>query len=379
MSPTNTDGDDKEMTAEQCRKEIAQLQDSIDELRDANEGVNHFTAANEWQITDCNLRTVRELVGHFGKIYACRWSSDSKHLVSASQDGTLLVWNAFNRMKTQAICLRSAWVMTCAFGPSRQTIACGGLDNVCTVYRLTDAPDDGSPLKRPHVELGGHEGYLSCVRYIDDKTMITSSGDSTCILWDIETRRPKVTFSGHESDVMCVAPTSDGKMFVSGSCDTTAKVWDLRNGERPVHTFTGHESDINSVTFYPDDKAFGSGSDDSSCRLFDMRSLSQLNMYTDDSTFCGIPAVEFSKSGNYMFAAYDDAALRVWDTVGGFTHQVLRQHKSRVGSLDVSPDGQALATASWDQIIRIWSNDTHVQSSSRTVSPNDELKKRGLV
>lgn len=37
------------------------------------------------------LKQRRILKGHFGKIYALNWSSDSRHLVSASQDGKLIV------------------------------------------------------------------------------------------------------------------------------------------------------------------------------------------------------------------------------------------------------------------------------------------------
>ena len=34
--------------------------------------------------------------------------------------------------------------------------------------------------------------------------------------------------------------------FVSGACDATAKVWDVRTG-KAVQTFLGHTSDINAV------------------------------------------------------------------------------------------------------------------------------------
>ena len=35
-------------------------------------------------------------------------------------------------------------------------------------------------------------------------------------------------------------------VFVSGACDATAKLWDIRSG-KATQTFTGHESDINAV------------------------------------------------------------------------------------------------------------------------------------
>ena len=37
-------------------------------------------------------------------------------------------------------------------------------------------------------------------------------------------------------------------VFVSGACDATAKLWDIRSG-KAVQTFTGHESDINAVSY----------------------------------------------------------------------------------------------------------------------------------
>lgn len=44
---------------------------------------------------------VRRLQGHFGKIYALHWAGDSTRLVSASQDGKLLIWNAFTYVHVQ--------------------------------------------------------------------------------------------------------------------------------------------------------------------------------------------------------------------------------------------------------------------------------------
>ena len=58
---------------------------------------------------------------------------DSRNLVSASQDGKLIVWDGYTTNKVHAIPLRSSWVMTCAYAPSGNYVACGGLDNICSV------------------------------------------------------------------------------------------------------------------------------------------------------------------------------------------------------------------------------------------------------
>ena len=60
-----------------------------------------------------------------------------------------------------------------------------------------------------------------------------SGGDSTCIMWDIPTAVSLSIFPDHNGDVMSVSmnPT-DPNMFVSGSCDSTAAIWDIRNNEQ---------------------------------------------------------------------------------------------------------------------------------------------------
>jgi guanine nucleotide-binding protein G(I)/G(S)/G(T) subunit beta-1 len=76
------------------------------------------------------MKPRRNLKGHLAKIYAMHWSTDRRHLVSASQDGKLIIWDAYTTNKVHAIPLRSSWVMTCAYAPSGNFVACGGLDNV---------------------------------------------------------------------------------------------------------------------------------------------------------------------------------------------------------------------------------------------------------
>lgn len=342
---------------EKVKEECKQIRKQITDIRASDDG--KFSQLRSKKTTDLQiaLKQRRVLKGHFGKIYAMHWSADSKHLVSASQDGKLIIWNGFTTNKTHAIPLRSSWVMTCAYAPSGNYVACGGLDNLCSIYKLSPGHNSSMEQTRmAHRELAQHEGYLSCCRFMNDNEILTSSGDSTCILWDIESKTAKSTFSEHSGDVMSVSITeSNQNVFVSGSCDAQAKVWDIRSG-KCTKTFSGfHESDINSVQFFPDGQAFGTGSDDSSCRLFDMRSFRQLNNYSSDRILCGITSVAFSASGRMLFAGYDDFNCQVWDTLSGKMIQTLNPaHENRVSCLGVPVDGRALCTGSWDTTLKIW-------------------------
>ena len=291
------------------------------------------------------IKNRRVLKGHFAKIYAMHWAETEgdvgKQLVSASQDGKLIVWNAMSTNKVHAIPLRSSWVMTCAFSPTGTKVACGGLDNICSIYDLNgkeqpikvrvpeswarlsatawvnaglmrgaklgekrvvcarldeqglnEAGDLHAPNSRTACslwgnarrgrrltacacdvvwqvsrELAAHTGYLSCCRFLaNGETILTSSGDMTCMQWDVETGQEKEAFSDHNGDVMSISNSPmNARIFVSGACDATAKVWDI-NQPKLCRTFTGHESDINAVSFFGDGQAFSTGAPRSSPR-----------------------------------------------------------------------------------------------------------------
>lgn len=81
-------------------------------------------------------------------------------------------------LQVHAIPLRSSWVMTCAYAPSGSYVACGGLDNICSIYSLKTREGN----VRVSRELPGHTGYLSCCRFLDDNQIVTSSGDMSWLV-----------------------------------------------------------------------------------------------------------------------------------------------------------------------------------------------------
>jgi len=297
------------------------------------------------------LRQRKRLPGHFGKIYALHWASDSQDIVSASQDGKLLIWNALTGNKKVAIPLRSAWVMTCAYSPDGKFVASGGLDNLCSIFNIQDSI--GWEIRQPHRELQQHEGYLSECKFIDDAQIVTASGDGTIILWDIEKQTPTKHFTEHGGDVQSVSVLKERSLLLSGAIDAKAKVWDWRIGNCEK-TFGGFESDINSVRWFPDGYAFATGSDDATCRLFDLRAHRQLNTYHSDEIFSTVTKIDFSKSGSYLFAGYDEEpTCAVWDVLSAEKIMPL-QHPVRCSCVQTSPDGYCVATGCWDKTLRIW-------------------------
>lgn len=128
-------------------------------------------------------------------------------------------------------------------------------------------------------------------------------------------------------------------MFVSGSCDSTARLWDMRVASRAVRTFHGHEGDVNSVKFFPDGNRFGTGSADGTCRLFDIRTGHQLQVYYQphgDNDVPPVTSIAFSISGRLLFAGYNNGDCYVWDTLLGKVHCILIHHACAMYILPIS-------------------------------------------
>eukprot|EP00041_Stephanoeca_diplocostata_P024109 m.603479 g.603479 ORF g.603479 m.603479 type:complete len:367 (+) comp22454_c1_seq2:243-1343(+) len=356
---------------EELQAEAVKLQASIFEARKAlldNTLVN--VCEDVEQIQSLRFKRRTKLKRHSGKIYDTHWSTDSRHLVSAGQEGSLIVWDAWRGQKEQAIRLESPWVMACAYAPSGNAVASGGLDNMCSIFSLEARQTDASS----KTVLKGHSGFISQCRFRGDTEMITSSGDGGLWLWDIGKRAATTKLLGHEADVTAFG-VKDHNVLVSCSVDKTCKVWDLRIGQC-VSTLQGHGSDINCLTMHPCGEAFATGSHDGSARLWDLRADQQIEHYCrdvdDDSAMQDdCHAIAFSHSGRLLFVSTSERIdetqpvtsppinnILIWDSLSGdlFLDRKLNSKgaRNRVTSMEVSRDGVALCTAGWEGKISCW-------------------------
>ena len=354
--------------------EIKNLRSRIKEIiSDNNSGKKYgdLLSSNSRRIdkqVNASFRVRRKLEGHFGKIYALHWSYiDCIDIVSASQDGKLLIWNTETTNKKLAINLKSSWVMTCCYSYNNKYIACGGLDSTCSIYDVSNI-NNGWHSEKPQCELMQHEGYLSCCKFIgkqESNKILTSSGDGTCILWDIEKEKSISIYlslnKDRIGDIECLDINQEKSIFVCGSIDSIAKVYDYRiNGDsssKSIATFKGHDGDINCIKFFPDGNSFASGSDDNKIKLFDLKSFKLINTYYNKSTInkSSIISLDFTKSGYYLISGHDqyEPFCVAWNTI---TAQIEKEihHNSKVSAIQTSPNGYAIATGCWDKLLRIW-------------------------
>ncbi|KAM6301563.1 guanine nucleotide-binding protein subunit beta-5 [Podargus strigoides] len=354
-----TEGLRENETLASLKNEAESLKGKLEEERAKLHDVElHQVAERVEALGQFVMKTRRTLKGHGNKVLCMDWCKDKRRIVSSSQDGKVIVWDSFTTNKEHAVTMPCTWVMACAYAPSGCAIACGGLDNKCSVYPLTFDKNENMAAKKKSVAM--HTNYLSACSFTNsDMQILTASGDGTCALWDVESGQLLQSFHGHGADVLCLdlAPSETGNTFVSGGCDKKAMVWDMRSGQC-IQSFETHDSDINSVRYYPSGDAFASGSDDATCRLYDLRADREVAIYSKESIIFGASSVDFSLSGRLLFAGYNDYTINVWDVLKGSRVSILFGHENRVSTLRVSPDGTAFCSGSWDHTLRVSAGST---------------------
>ncbi|XP_063045008.1 guanine nucleotide-binding protein subunit beta-5b isoform X1 [Engraulis encrasicolus] len=342
-------------TVATLKKETEALKTKLETERAKLQDVELNTLAEKIEpVGQLNIKTRRILKGHGNKVLCVDWCTDKRRMVSSSQDGKVIVWDAYTTNKEHAVTMPCTWVMACAYAPSGCAIAAGGLDNKLSVYPLSLDKNENLASKRKPVAM--HTNYVShCTFTLSDMQVLTSSGDGTCALWDVESAQLLQSFHSHTADVLSLdmGPAETSNTFVSGGCDMKAKLWDMRSGQN-VQSFETHQSDVNCVKFYPSGDAFATGSDDATCRFYDLRADREVAVFSKDSVIFGANSVDFSQSGRLLFAGYNDYTVNVWDVLKGTRLNILYGHENRISSLRMAPDGTSFCTASWDNTLRVW-------------------------
>jgi len=115
------------------------------------------------------------------------------------------------------------------------------------------------------------------------------------------------SFTGHASYVSSVAFSPDGKLALSGSGDSTLRLWDVAGGLE-LRSFVGHAGWITSVGFSPDGKRIASGGHDGTMRLWSVQSGEELaaTIASEDGNYVAI-----TKEGFFSASMRDTDMLAV--------------------------------------------------------------------
>ena len=118
--------------------------------------------------------------GHLRAIADCCWSTDDKFVVTCSDDGLVLLWQASGATCLQAYRGHVSAVLCCCINALSTIIASGSIDET---IRLWNVASGGCVAVIP-----AHADPVTGVQFARDGSfLVSSSYDGSCRLWDVHT------------------------------------------------------------------------------------------------------------------------------------------------------------------------------------------------
>ncbi|KAJ3283402.1 SCF ubiquitin ligase complex subunit cdc4 [Borealophlyctis nickersoniae] len=257
-----------------------------------------------------NGALLKRLEGHEGGVWALQYLNYT--LVSGSTDRTVRVWDIdtgrcthlFEGHTSTVRCLmivnpKKSDEYPGRMEPSMPLIVTGSRDATLRVWRLPDPKRD-----QPYLPPGGGSSPPS-----------PDAANNNPFFMHV--------LNGHTSSVRAIA--GSGNVLVSGSYDTTVRVWDLTSGDA-VHVFRGHREKVYSVGYCHELRRAVSGSMDSTVRVWCTRTGQALFNLEGHTSLVGL----LELSPQYLVSAAADATLRIWSPTTGQCLATLTGHAAAI-------------------------------------------------
>ncbi|CAB1351713.1 unnamed protein product [Coregonus sp. 'balchen'] len=220
-------------------------------------------------------------------------------------------------------------------------------DRTGRVWVPNSSPDRG--FTEMHC-MTGHQNFVSCVCIIAPSDtyprglIATGGNDHNICVFTLDQPQPLFTLKGHKNTV-CTLSSGKFGTLLSGSWDTTAKVW---LNEKCMMTLQGHTAAVWAVVILPEQGLMLSGSADKTIKLWKAGQCEKTFTGHEDCVR-GLAVV----SDLEFFSCSNDTSIRRW-LVTGECVQVYYSHTNYIYSLAVFPNGQDFVSTGEDRTLRIW-------------------------
>ncbi|KAH8701659.1 putative cell division control protein Cdc4 [Talaromyces proteolyticus] len=267
------------------------------------------------------------LSGHEGGVWALEYYGNT--LVSGSTDRSVRVWDIEKAKCTQV------------FHGHTSTVRCLQILLPTEVCKNPDGTAEMMP-KEPLIITGSRDSNLRVWKLPkpNEPTYLDAGSHAT----DTDCPYFLRSLSGHTHSVRAIA--AHGDTLVSGSYDTTVRVWKISTGDC-LHKLQGHTLKVYSVVLDVERNRCISGSMDNMVKIWSLDNGSLLHTLEGHTSLVGL----LDLNSDRLVSAAADSTLRIWDPENGQCKSTLTAHTGAITCFQ--HDGEKVISGS-DRTLKMW-------------------------
>ena len=229
--------------------------------------------------------------------------------------------------------------------------------------------------------LYGHQSAVYSISISpDNQYLISGSYDTTIRLWNLHTKTCFGVYKGHFCPILCVKFSPITHYFASGACDKTARLWSINSGGA-LRIFVGHLSDVELVDFHPNGLYLLTSANDKTIRMWIIKTGECCRIFVNYSLVNSfIDCMCFSNSGKLLAVGVDKGII-IYDLVkmGDPVSIVTNLTNKSITSISFDNDDNVIVCCTEDYKVNFYDIDSILNCEDNLTINNEVEKKVELI